>query len=450
MITDLTKGNPAKAIIIFAIPIIIGNLFQQVYNLVDTIIVGRFVCYEALAGVGATNGLGFLVLNFALGITSGLGILIAQFFGAADREKVKKSIGTSLLICAATSVFLTLVALLFTQKVLVLTNTPESILGYAHDYIYIIFAGITAQVAFNMAACILRALGDSRTPLLFLIVSSVLNIVLDLVFIAGFGWGVKGAAWATVISQVVSAVLCFLYANRKYELVRLDAESFRTSLSFIWKHLRVGLPMALQFSITGVGLILLQMALNDFPDTYIAGFTAANKVQNLGALTGVSLGVAVANYVGQNFGAGNISRCRQGVRASALMSLGVCLVVGTLMAMFADPLTGMFVKDAEPGQMAQILFASRKYMYMSALFFPFLYLLIILRNALQGIGKAFWPLMTGVLELVIRAAVAFTLPERIGYTGITLIDISAWIGAYFMLYIAYYIQMPKNNDTESN
>lgn len=445
MTNDLTRGNPAKVILIYSLPIILGNVFQQVYNLVDTIIVGRFVSYQALAGVGITNGLTFLVMGFVSGITSGLGIRTAQLFGAGDMKGTKRSVGTSIIISVFLAVLLTLAAVYSTEPLLRLIGTGPEIFEYSRNYLIVLFSGIAAQTAYNLIACILRALGDSRTPLHFLIFSSLLNVVLDILLITRFGMGVRGAALATVVAQALSAVLCFIFAFRKYPELKLSADDFRTSWVFVWEHLRIGIPMALQFSITAIGIVMLQAALNAFPATYIAGFSAANKVQNVGALVAISFGVSIANYVGQNYGAGDMVRVRKGVNITLVMTLCVCVVASVLIAVFADPLTSLFLNKDTAGDVSEIYYASRKYLYMSAIFFPFLYVLFVFRNALQGVGKTFMPLMAGVLELLIRGVASFTLPQTLGYFGITLIDVLAWVGACLWLLVSYCIQMPKAN-----
>lgn len=443
MTNDLTKGSPARVIFFFSLPIILGNLFQKVYDFVDSVIVGRFINYEALAGVGLTNGFTFMVLGFVWGVTSGLGIRTAQLYGAGDMKGMRRSVGTSLIISAALSVFLTVAALLLTGPLLHLIRTQEAVYNYAYTYLIIMFAGITAQVAYNMISCILRALGDSRTPLYFLIFSSVLNVCMDLLFIVVFGWGVAGAAYATVLAQAVSAALCFLYAFRRYPELKLSADDFRTSWAFVWEHLRIGIPMALQFSITAMGIVILQAALNIYPPTYIAGFAAASKVQSLFVLVPISFGVAIASYVGQNYGAGEIGRVRKGVNATLVMILAICVVMSLSMVAFAKPMTSLFL-SADAGEMVTPIFrAARRYLHFSAMFFPFLYVIFLYRNALQGVGRTLLPLLAGVLELVIRTVASLTLPRLYGYDGVIFSDVSAWIGACIMLVISYIVQMPK-------
>ncbi|MCQ2608601.1 MAG: MATE family efflux transporter [Bacteroidales bacterium] len=443
MIQDLTKGRPANVILLFAFPIILGNIFQQIYSVVDSIIVGRYVSYQALAGVGITNGLTFFVFGFVLGITSGIGIMTAQFFGAKNYDTMRKSLGTGFLICIGLSIILTAFAIASINLSLKFIGATEEIYEYSHDYLMITYIGLASQIAYNMVACILRALGDSKTPLYFLIFSSVVNIGLDFLFVKSFGWGVQGAAWATVLAQLISAIFCFIYVFTKYKDLRLGREDFRTSWIFIWEHLRVGIPMALQFSITAFGVIVLYAALNKFPTTYIAGFTTASKIQSLGMLVPISLGVAIANYVGQNYGAGNLVRMRVGVTSALLMSIAVCFVVSITIAFFATPLTAMFLDPDIVGDTSEIYSASTQYLYVSALFFPFLFLLFIYRNALQGVGKTFMPLMAGVAELFIRVLASFILPRFWGYQGVILVDVLAWVGACLLLYVSYRIQMPR-------
>lgn len=443
MIHDLTKGRPANVILLFAFPIILGNVFQQVYSVVDSIIVGRYVSYQALAGVGITNGLTFFIFGFVLGVTSGLGIMTAQFFGAKNYTKMRQSLGTGFIICIGLSIILTILAVASINPSLKFMGASDDIYTYSHDYLAIIYYGLITQVAYNMVSCILRALGDSKTPLYFLIFSSVLNILLDYVFVKTFNWGVAGVAWATVVSQLISAIFCFVYVFTRYKELRLTRDDFRTSWSFIWEHLRVGLPMALQFSITAFGVIVLYAALNTFPTTYIAGFTTASKIQSLGMLVPISLGVAIANYVGQNYGAGNLVRMRVGVNSALIMSIGVCVVVSVTMALLATPLTSLFLDPKITGDLSPIYSASTQYLYVSALFFPFLFLLFIYRNALQGVGKTFMPLMAGVTELVIRVIASLLLPKFWGYQGVILVDVLAWVGACLLLFISYRIQMPN-------
>lgn len=443
MTNDLTQGKPGKVILLFSIPIIIGNICQQVYNLVDTIIVGRFVNFQALAGIGAVGGLSFCVLNFLIGFTGGLGIITAQHFGSGDMKTMRRSVATSLILCVIVTALMTAAALVSMNPLLKLIRTPSYIYVYSHDYISIIFAGLFSQVSYNIIASILRALGDSKTPLYFLIFSSILNIGLDLLFILSFGMGIKGAAIATVISQMSSAILCFIYAYHKYPILRLQREDFAYDSRFVLEHLRVSLPMAFQFSVIGIGIVMLQYALNDFPATYIAGFTAASKVENLCCITAVSIGVAIASFTGQNYGAGRYDRIREGVKSSILICLIVYAVVAAVMGLLAEPLTTLFLEKDIGNNASEIYYASKTYLMMCVVFFPFLFAIFIFRNALQGMGRSLLPLASGILELVIRTVASFTLPVALGYLGIVLVDASSWVGAGLLLGSSYYIITSK-------
>lgn len=437
MIRDLTKGNPARVIFIYSLPIIIGNVFQQVYNFVDNVIVGRYVSYQALAGVGVTNGMTYLMLGFMVGITGGLGVKTAQHFGSGDIANVRKSIATGIVVCSAFAAVMTAASVLLADPVLRLLGAGPDIFGYARDYSVIIFAGLATQAAYNFISSVLRALGDSRTPLYFLIFSSVLNVVLDFLFVCGTGWGVRGAAFATVLSQLLSAVLCFIYAFTRYKEIRLRRSDFKLDGKFISDHLSLSFPMAVQSSIIAVGVIFLNAALASFPSQYIAGFSAASRTSNLGALVPVSLGVAMANYAGQNYGAGMMKRIRQGVRACCLMAMGVCLPVSSAMLVFPEQLTSLFVDPDTAGDVADIYDASVRYLRVSASLFPFLFLIFIFRNALLGIGRPFWPFMACVGELVLRAVTSFIFPKMFGYTGVIYVDCLSWVVACLIVFLAY-------------
>ena len=281
MTNDMTKGNPLKIFIYFTIPLLIGNIFQQLYSMVDTIIVGRFVGVNALAALGACNSLFFLVNGLVLGLTSGFAVLVAQKFGAKDEKGVKKAVASNITLTIVLTVIITIVALLAVKPLLNMMNTPENIYEDARVYITLIYAGIITQTGYNMAAGILRALGDSKTPLYFLIVASILNVILDLIFIINFNMGVAGAAYATNIAQGVSAVLCFIYSYKKFKILRLKKEDFKVEKEYYTTHLKIAIPMSMQFSVTAVGIIIIQSAINTFGSVVIASYTAASKVLQL-------------------------------------------------------------------------------------------------------------------------------------------------------------------------
>lgn len=439
MTKDLTSGNPTRLILTYSVPLLIGNIFQQLYSMADTIIVGKSIGVEALAAVGATGGLSFLILGFLMGLTSGFAVIVAQKFGGKDMEGLRQSVGTSIILCTFTTIVLTALSLLTSKPLLRLMNTPDNIMDDALKYINVIFIGIVCTVFYNMIACILRALGDSKTPLYFLIVSSVLNVVLDLVFILCFHTGVAGAAWATVISQGVAGGLCLLYTLKKYSILRLTKKDFTYNSKLAWKHWQIGLPMALQFSVTAIGVLVLQGSLNLFGSTKIAAYTAASKVEQLVTQPAGTFGVTMANYAGQNLGAGRIDRVKEGVKKCSVLTIIFAVAASAILLLFGKPLTGLFIDGKE----AEVFASAQVYLTIIAVFLPVLNMLFVYRNALQGMGRSFMPFMAGVFELFARTVCAFTLPVVIGFAGICLAGPIAWIAATIPLAVAYYVVIKK-------
>lgn len=435
MINDMTKGNPGRLILFFSMPILLGNIFQQLYTMVDTIIVGKAIGTEALAAVGLTGAPTFLILGFVTGVTGGFAVIVAQCFGAKDEKGVRESVANSVVLSVVITVLLTIFAIVTTKPLLDFMNTPANVYQDAYTYIMIIYIGIACNMLYNMVACIIRALGDSKTPLYFLAFSSVVNIALDLLFIIVFKMGVAGAAWATIIAQGLSGYLCICYAMKKYPILHLRKEDFVITKHSVRKHLGLGLPMAFQFSITAVGVIIIQSALNKFGSDRIAAFTAACKVEMLVTQPAVTFGTAIATYAGQNMGANNPKRIKDGVRKTILLGMGFCVISSGIVLFFGEALTSLFVKGSQP----EVVSAAQQYLNILAIAFPLLYLLYIYRNVLQGIGRGFMPLMAGVIELAMRTFVAFTLPAYLGYTAICLASPIAWIGATIPLFIAYTI-----------
>jgi putative MATE family efflux protein len=434
MTNDMTKGNPVKLILLFSIPLLIGNVFQQFYSMVDTIIVGRFVGVDALAAVGATGSMVFLVNGFATGLTSGFAVLVSQKFGAKDENGLRKAVASAVTLTVISVIVVTLVSLIGAKPLLKLMNTPENIMGDAYTYIKIIYGGVVATVAYNLIASILRALGDSKTPLYFLIVSSVLNVILDLVFIINFKMGVAGAAYATIISQGVSAILCLIYTYKKFIILRLKKEDFNVKRKYYHKHLKIGIPMALQFSITSIGIMTVQAALNVFGSIVIASYTAASKALQLVMQPAITFGVTMATYCGQNLGAKEYGRIKEGVKECTKISIITSIIAGAVLIFLGKYFVMMFISNPD----AEILKYAQQVLDISAIFFIPLGLIFIYRNALQGIGDSFVPMMAGVYELVARAIVAFTLPRYLYFIGICLADPVAWFAAVIPLGITYF------------
>ncbi len=442
---DMTQGEPFKLLIIYAFPIFLGNLFQQLYNMCDTIIVGRLLGSSALAAVGNTGPMNFLVLGFLYGMTSGFAVPTAQRFGAKDEDGLKRSVAINIILNAVSGLVITVLACSLTMPLLRAIHTPEEIINQSFIYIFIIYSGILMTVLYNACTCVLRAVGDSKTPLYFLIIASVLNIALDIIFIAVFHTGVEGAALATVIAQAVSGIASLIWIIIRYPILHVKKEHFKNIWSFLCKHLGIGLSMGFQFSITAIGTVILEGALNKFGSTKIAAFTAAQKVEQLVSVAAIVMGVAIANYAGQNMGAKKLERIKEGVAKSLIISLTIAVLAAVTAWLFSDQMTSIFLdkNSMEKETWNEILQASRTYLRICGIFFPTLFVIFIYRNALQGIGKGFWPLMGGFFELIARTVAAYTLPSIIGFAGICTAEPMAWLAAAIPLAIAYYITMHK-------
>ena len=407
--------------------------------MVDTIIVGRFVGVEALAAVGSTGSMFFLVNGMIMGLTSGFSILVSQKFGAKDEDGVKKAVASNIKLTAILTIIITAIALILKNPLLLMMNTPDNILNDANTYITIIFAGIFTQTAYNMAAGILRALGDSKTPLYFLIISSILNIVLDLVFIINFKMGVAGAAYATNIAQGVSALLCLAFSYKKFEVLRLKKEDFNVEKDYYKTHLKIAIPMGLQFSVTAVGTIIVQSAVNVFGSNVIASYTASSKILQLVMQPLMSYGVAIATYAGQNLGAKRYDRIVSGMKVMNYITLVTSLIAAAILVFFAKYFVMIFIENPTD----EIIGYTQQVLNYSAVFMIFLGAIFIYRNVLQGMGESFVPMMAGVYELVARSLVVFILPKYIGFAGICLSDPIAWIAASLPLMFTYYKKIKK-------
>lgn len=439
MMMDMTKGNPAKLILAFTIPILIGNLFQQFYSMVDTAIVGQFVGVGALAAVGATGGVIFLVQGFVNGLTHGFSVIVSQRYGANDEVGIKKATATSIYLSAIATVVLTIICVVLAKPVLQVMNTPADILEDATSYVTIFFGGLVSIIVYNLLASLLRAFGDSKTPLYFLILASITNIILDLVLIINFKMGVAGAAIATVVSQGLSGLLCYFYMIKKFDILTLKREHFKYDPVLVKELMYVSLPMALQYAITAIGVMILQVAVNSFGSTTVAAFTAATKVEQLVVQPGIAIGMTMATYAAQNLGARRIDRVRQGARQSAWITI----VTNALSSVIVIFLGGYIVQLFIPSANVEALPISMEYLKITAIFYPVLGLLFLYRFALQGLGNTVVPMFAGVMELVMRTIVAFTLPGLLGYQGVCLASPLAWIGATVWLIWSYFRIIPK-------
>lgn len=436
---DMTQGSPIKLIIMFTIPLLIGNLFQQFYNMADTLIVGRTIGVNALAAVGSTGSIMFFIIGFAQGLTAGLSIITAQRFGAKDIAGVRKSVGTSFWISIVFTIVLTILSVVFTKPALVMMNTPVEILDDAYSYLIVINAGVGAAVLFNLLANLLRALGDSRTPLLFLVIASILNIVLDLVFILVFKMGVAGAGLATVVSQLFSCLLCLIYIHKKVPLLQFKTADWSIDWTFIGQHMRVGFPMGFQASIIAIGAIILQITLNGLGALSVAAYTAAQKIDMLATQPMNSFGVTMATFAAQNFGANRIDRIRLGVKQCILLSGSFSILVGVLVIVAGPAAVSLFVGQGQE----QLLDLSGQYFLANGTTYLLLSLLFIYRFSLQGLGQSFIPTVAGIMELIMRVVAAMFLSALIGFPGACLANPLAWLGALIPLGTAYYLSMKK-------
>jgi MATE efflux family protein len=435
MAKDMTSGKPIKLIWNFTIPLLIGNLFQQLYNMADTFIVGRTIGVHALASVGSTGSIIFLILGFANGLTAGLAIPLAQRYGAKNYSGVKRSFYVSILISAVVAILLTILSMIFCRQILEVMQTPAEIIDGAYDYLMVIFAGIFSSMAFNLLSNIFRSIGDAKTPLYFLVIACIMNIILDVVFIAGFGMGVEGAGYATVLSQIFSALACIIYIWKKIPILRLNSKDFVAESSDVREHVRISFPMAFQSSIIAIGAIIIQITLNQLGATAVAAYTAAQKIDQVAILPMMSFGVTMVTFVAQNYGAKKYDRIWRGVRDCIKLSLTFAISVGIILNVFSPIFIRAFVGvgHEEVVELGAIYFITNGTMY------SLLSLLFIYRYTLQGVGKTFTPTVAGIMELCMRAFAAVVLSNLYGYTGATMANPLAWLGSLIPLMIAYYL-----------
>ena len=436
---DMTAGSPAKAIVGFTIPVLIGNIFQQFYSMVDTIIVGKFVGTKALAAVGSVGTINFLIIGFMLGLTAGFTVLTAQRYGAGDMKNMRRTVGSAAVLSLMVTVVMTMISMLGMHGLLKFMHTPEDIFADAYQYIMIICGGIFATVLYNLLASVLRALGNSQVPLYFLILSALLKVLLDLLFIIVFQWGAAGAAYATVISQGVSGVLCLVYIAKKMPELRLQKDDFRLSAHIVKMQVGIGIPMALQYSITAIGTMMVQSALNMLGSMAVAAFTAASKVEQIATQAYVALGTTMATYCAQNMGAGKIDRIRKGFRTSTWIGVVYSLIFGLLTAFFGKYLTYLFVSSDVQTLMGQVDI----YLKCASLFFIALTIVNVYRNGIQGMGYGVLPMMAGVAELLGRGIVALAAGMNKSYLLACLASPVAWVFAGVLLLFMYRIVMKQ-------
>ena len=434
-IKNMTEGKPVFLIITFALPLMVGNVFQQLYTVVDTMVVGKALGVGALAALGAADWLNWMMLGTIQGLTQGFGILMAQEFGAGRPERLRKVVGNATILSVLGALLLLATGQLIARPVLVLLQTPEEIIGNALLYLRIMFLGVPIVMAYNFLASILRSLGDGKTPLHAMIVAALTNIVLDLVFVLVFHWGIAGAAVATLIGQFVSVLFC-LWHIRRIEMLALKRADFCLEGALGRKLLFLGSPMALQNVIISVGGMIVQFVVNGFGVLFIAGFTATNKLYGVLEVAATSYGYALITYVGQNLGAGKIDRIRKGMRAALGVAMVTAVAIGVAMLVFGKFILGWFISGT-PQEVEQTMQVAYFYLAVMSVCLPILYVLHVTRSAIQGMGNTVLPMVSGIAEFLMRALTAVLLPLAVGETGIFFAEVMAWAGADVILVISY-------------
>ena len=432
-VKEMTEGRIFPQIFYFTLPLLMGNLLQQTYSLVDAAIVGKFLGIDSLAAVGASSSVVFLILGFCNGCCGGFGIPVAQKFGARDYAAMRRCVVVSLQLAALMSIVLAIVTGILCDDILLLMRTPANIFDEAYDYLLITFIGIPCTFFYNLLSSIIRALGDSKTPFWFLLLAAVLNIVLDLFCILVLDWGVAGASIATVFSQGVSALLCYIYMMRRFSILRTTADERRFSKSIARTLLSIGVPMGLQFSITAIGSIMLQSANNALGTACVAAFTAAMRIKMFFMCPFESLGIAMATFAGQNYGAGRPERIMQGVKAASLMALIYWVFTFCVLMLGSKELALLFVDPSE----TEILDDTALFLHVSVTFFPVLGLLCILRYTIQGAGFTNLAMLSGVSEMIARILVSVLAVPAFGYLAVCFGDSTAWVFADAFLIPAF-------------
>ncbi len=440
-VKNMTEGKPAKLLLTFSLSLAAGNVFQQLYTVVDTMVVGKYLGVSALAAVGASDWLNWLMLGIIQGLTQGFGIKMAQDFGAGREEELRKSVGSAAVLSLLSAVVLVAFGQIVARPVLMLLQTPGEIIEYTLLYLRIMFAGVPIVMLYNLLACILRSLGDSRTPLNAMIVASLTNIVLDYLFVMGFEWGIAGAAAATLIAQAVSSGFCFWHI-RKIAFLKMTKGEFRLQKDRTIRLFVLGLPMAFQNGIIAIGGMIVQFVVNSYGVIFIAGFTATNKLYGLLEIAGISYGYAMVTYVGQNLGAGKIERIRSGMRAAMGIAMVTSVIIALIMLGLGKYILGLFISGT-PAEAEQTMKIAYFYLAVMRFSLPVLYVIHVTRSAIQGMGNTVLPMMSGVAEFVMRTLSVIILPMLFGEVGIFFAETAAWVGADAVLIPSYFAVVRK-------
>lgn len=420
---DMTNGSPAKLILKFSFPMLLGNLFQQLYNMVDSIVVGKFVGKDALAAVGATGSLGFLIIGLAFGLAAGVSIVISQYFGAKDYDNVRKGFATATYIIIGSALIMGIIGFFSCRTLLEILNTPESIIDQSELYLKITFAGILGVSCYNGMSAVLRALGDSVTPLIFLAVASILNVVLDLLFVVVFHWDVPGVAIATIISQFVSAIGCIVYAMARVKILRIPLHEFKPDKTIFKKCIKLGIPVALQNSFVSISMTALQWVINGYEEVVIAANTVVLRIEQLVLQPGMSVGAALAAYAGQNVGAGRIDRARSGYKWASIIIIIFSVIMLPVMYFGGGLLMDLFTKKED----VDVVIIGIKAIRITCFFYSAVGMIFVSRNFLSGTGDIRIPMVMGFVEVICRVFFAVILPNFIGFYGIWWSTALTWV-----------------------
>ena len=434
MTKDMTQGSPMKLILGFSIPLLFGFLFQQFYSLVDTVIVGRVLGTDNLAAVGATGSVNFLIIGFCMGVCSGFSIPVAHKFGARDYTDLRRYVANCIWLSIGFAAALTVITAALARQILVWMRTPQDIIDRSYAYIYVIFLGIPVTFLYNMTSGIIRALGDSRTPVIFLVMSSFLNVGLDLFFIINLHMGVQGAALATVISQGVSGGCCLLFMVKKFEILRIRREEWKPDSHRMRMLCGMGVPMGLQYSVTAIGSVILQSATNTLGSNAVAAVTASGRISGFLACPFDAMGSTMATYGGQNIGAGKLDRISKGLKSCILLGAGYAVIALCVSIFLGRPLAALFLDASETAIIDKV----RLVMVVNTAFYFNLALVNIIRFLIQGMGFPSFAILAGVFEMIARGLAGFLLVPMLGFTGVALGSPIAWVLADAFLIPAYF------------
>jgi len=442
LVKDMSKGKPVPVILRFFVPVLLGSLFQQIYNLADGVIVGRFIGMDEMGAVFSTGSLNFLVIGFVMGLTTGFCIPIAQTFGAGDIPEMRRRTANTLYLCGIFTVILTVLTMAFTRPLLIIMQTPAETLDAAYSYIIVLFGGIAVIMYYNVFAGLLRALGDSRTPLYFLVMACIINVGLDLLFIAVFKMGTAGAGWATVTAQFCSVVLCAVYLRKNYPILLFKKEELKFSPAHCKKLINAGVPMALQFSITAVGTVIIQGAVNNFGPIAVSAVGMANKFQVFMTQPLDCLGITMATYCAQNLGANKPHRIKKGIKLAMLMAIGYSVLAALFVWFFGRHAVKIFVNANEPNLADAIVYVVR-FQRINCAFFCVIAVLFVIRNSVQGLGYALPAMFAGVCELVGRSVMTFGFVPLLGFDAVCIAGPLSWFLADVFLLIVFAVIAKK-------